>query len=140
MAFASLDTGDDAEPLAEINMVPLIDVMLVLLIIFIVTAPLLTHSVNVALPKASSATTVAAPRTVEVAIDAAQRLHWNGEPVDEAALRQRLAQAGGQPDAPSLHLRVDRSVDYGQVARVMSWAAAAGVTRLGFLTEPDGER
>ena len=139
MAFASLDTGDDAEPLAEINMVPLIDVMLVLLIIFIVTAPLLTHSVKVALPEASSTTTVQQPRTVEVSIDAGRQMFWNGEQVDESALKQRLAQAGQEGDTPGLHLRIDRAVDYGQVARVMSWAAAAGVTKLGFLTEPNDE-
>ena len=136
MAFTSLDGSDDAEPLAEINMVPLIDVMLVLLIIFIVTAPLLTHSVKVALPQASSAATVQPPRTAELSIDASQRMFWNGEAVDEPALRQHLVQAGNEPEVPSLHLRIDRSVDYGQVARVMSWAAAAGVTKLGFLTEP----
>ncbi len=79
MAFASLEQGDDNEPLAEINMVPLIDVMLVLLIIFMVTAPLLTHSVKLDLPQASSNPNISKAENIQLAIDAQNRVFWNGK-------------------------------------------------------------
>ena len=94
MAFGSFDSGSGgSRTMAEINMVPLIDVMLVLLVIFIITAPLLTHAVKLELPKATSAPNLTKPDNIQLAIDAAGLLHWNGEIVDRAGLRQRLAAA-----------------------------------------------
>ena len=137
MAFASLDSGDDdAEPLAEINMVPLIDVMLVLLIIFMVTAPLLTHAVKVDLPKASSSANLTKPDNVQLAIDADNQIFWNGEPVDTAQLGDRLKAAGAQQPQPELHIRAERTATYEKVAQVMSEAARNGLTRIGFITDP----
>ena len=112
MAFASLDSSDDDAPLAEINMVPLIDVMLVLLIIFMVTAPLLTHAVKVDLPKASSSANLTKPDNVQLAIDAGNQIFWNGEPVDTAQLGDRLKAAGAQQPQPELHIRAERTATY----------------------------
>ena len=136
MAFASLDSSDDDAPLAEINMVPLIDVMLVLLIIFMVTAPLLTHAVKVDLPKASSSANLTKPNNVQLAIDAGNQIFWNGEPVDTAQLGDRLKAAGAQQPQPELHIRAERTATYEKVAQVMSEAARNGLTRIGFITDP----
>ncbi len=136
MAFASLESGDDDAPLAEINMVPLIDVMLVLLIIFMVTAPLLTHAVKVDLPKASSAANQTKPDNVQLAIDASNQTFWNGEPVDAAQLGERLKATGAQQPQPELHIRAERTATYEKVAQVMSEAARNGLTRIGFVTDP----
>ena len=136
MAFASLDHGGDNEPLAEINMVPLIDVMLVLLVIFIVTAPLLTHAVKVDLPQASSAPNQTRPDNIQLALDAAGRIFWNGENVDEAALTARLDAAAMHRPVPELHIRADRTTAYEQVAQLMSKAAQRGLDRIGFVTDP----
>ena len=105
MAFASLDGADDNEPLAEINMVPLIDVMLVLLIIFMVTAPLLTHAVKVDLPKASSTANLTKPDNVQLAIDAGSQVFWNGEAVNGEQFAERLKAAAAQQPQPELHIR-----------------------------------
>lgn len=136
MAFASLEGGDEDAPLAEINMVPLIDVMLVLLVIFIVSAPLLTHAVKVDLPKASSSANLTKPDNVQLAIDAGGQVYWNGEPVAAAALSGRIGQAAAQRPQPELHIRAERTTPYEKVARVMSEAARRGLVRIGFVTEP----
>lgn len=136
MAFGSLDGGDDNAPLAEINMIPLIDVMLVLLVIFIVTAPLLTHAVKVDLPRASSAVNLTKPENVQLAIDAAGQVYWNGEPVDADVLSQRFAGAAAHQPQPELHIRAERTTAYEKVAQLMSEAARRGLTRIGFVTNP----
>ena len=136
MAFASLDGGDDNAPLAEINMVPLIDVMLVLLIIFIVAAPLLTHAVKVELPRAASTVNETRAENVQLAIDAQGQLLWNGEKLEATAFTARLAQAATLSPAPELHIRADRSTPYEKVAQVMSEASRQGLTRIGFITDP----
>lgn len=136
MAFASMSEGDSDEPLAEINMIPLIDVMLVLLVIFIVTAPLLTHAVKVDLPKASSAPNLTKPDNVQVAIDGAGQVYWNGEVVNPDLLAARLRDAAVLSPQPELHLRAERTTPYEKVAEVMSASARAGLTRIGFVTEP----
>ena len=141
MAFASMDGGED-EPLAEINMVPLIDVMLVLLIIFMVTAPLLTHAVKVDLPKTSSTASEPRPEAIELSIDRDGQVFWNGQAIEAADLDMRLAEAGanaGQDAGPELRLRADRQTPYEKVAQVMSAASRHGLTRLGFVTDPSSE-
>jgi biopolymer transport protein ExbD len=138
MAFGSFDSGgSNARPMAEINMIPLIDVMLVLLVIFIITAPLLTHAVKLDLPKAASAPNLTRPDNIQLAIDGAGRLYWNGEVVDRAALRARLAAAGKLEPAPEVHLRADKRTPYEVVAQVLADAARAGLTRIGFVSYPD---
>ena len=136
MAFASFDRKGGAAPVAEINMVPLIDVMLVLLVIFIVTAPLLTHAVHVDLPEASSAPAPADPQAIDLSIDAQGQTFWNSDRVDEPELAARLATLAAQQPQPELRLRADGAVAYRQVAQVMAAASTAGVQRLGFVTVP----
>jgi biopolymer transport protein ExbD len=136
MSFGSLDGGDDNAPLAEINMVPLIDVMLVLLVIFLVTAPMLTHAVKVDLPKASSSPNLTKPETVEVAIDASSAVYWNGGVIDAAGITEHMAAAAKQEPQPELHIRAERTTPYEKVAQVMSEASHAGLTRIGFITDP----
>lgn len=139
MAFGSPRAGDSA-PMAEINMIPLIDVMLVLLVIFIITAPLLTHAVKIELPKASSRPNITRPQNIQLGIKAGGDVYWNGEAVDRAMLAARMVAAAKLDPQPEIHLRADRSTQYQKVAEVMSAAARAGLVKIGFVTEPAGDR
>ena len=137
MAFGSFDSGaPGTRPMAEINMIPLIDVMLVLLVIFIVTAPLLTHAVKLQLPTAASSANIPRPEHVQLAIDAQGGLFWNGESVTRDALHVRLAAAGRQTPQPELQLRADKATQYQALAEALADAATAGLTRIGFVSEP----
>ncbi len=137
MAFASFDSKSAAAPMSEINMVPLIDVMLVLLVIFIITAPLLTQAVKLELPKATSQVNDLRPDRVEFAIDAEGRLYWNGEPVDRAEVQKRFAAEARREPQPEVHLKADQSVAYRVVARTLADASKVGLTRIGFVSEPE---
>jgi biopolymer transport protein ExbD len=137
MAFASFDRQRSAAPLAEINMVPLIDVMLVLLVIFIVTAPLLTHAVKLDLPKVSTQPNTPPPEKIDFAIDAAGQRYWNGEAVTRAVAAERFGAAGRLPVQPQVHLRADQAVAYRLVAETLADATRAGLTRVGFVSEPE---
>lgn len=123
-------------PVAEMNIVPLVDVMLVLLIIFIVTTPLLTHAVKVDLPKASSSINQTQPEHIEFGIRQNGELFWSGEAVTLDQLPARFAAAAAVQPQPELHIRADRHVEYEKVAQVMSLAAKAGLVRIGFVTDP----
>ena len=138
MAFGGFSKSGDSSPMAEINMVPLIDVMLVLLVIFIITAPLLTHSVKIDLPKASSNPNLTRPDNIQLGIKASGEMYWNGEPVDQQALAARMAAAAKLNPQPEVHLRADRTTEYQKVAEVMAAAAKAGLVKIGFVTEPGG--
>jgi len=133
---ASLRRYRDAAANAEMNVVPLVDVMLVLLVIFIVTAPLLTHAVKIELPRASSQVNVQKPEHVEFGIRENGDLFWNGEKVAPGDLPQRFAAAAALAPQPELHIRADRLTPYENVAKVMSAASKAGLARIGFLTDP----
>jgi biopolymer transport protein ExbD len=137
MAFGGFQRSVGAAPMAEINMIPLIDVMLVLLVIFIITAPLLTHAVKLDLPKASSQPNLTRPEHVSLSIKADGALFWNGERVDRAQLRERLAAASKQRPQPEIHLRADREARYQAIAEVMADAANTGMGRMGFVSEPE---
>ena len=137
MAFASFDRQRASAPMAEINMVPLIDVMLVLLVIFIVTAPLLTHAVKLELPRVSSQPNQLQPDKVDFAIDAAGQLYWNGEPLTREQTAARFAAAGQRQPQPQIHLRADQAVLYRVVAQTLADATRAGLTRIGFVSEPE---
>jgi len=136
MAFASFDDKRGGAPLAEINMVPLIDVMLVLLVIFIVTAPLLSHSVKLDLPKASAQVVSAKSEKVDLSIDANGVRYWNGQALSREELVARLAVEGAKADTPELHLRADQTVPYRAVAETLADAAKAGVSKISFVTDP----
>ena len=137
MAFGGFNRGAESAPMAEINMIPLIDVMLVLLVIFIITAPLLTHSVKIDLPKASSSPNLTKPDNIQLAVNAEGRVFWNGEPQERAGWRARMASAAALKPQPEVHIHADGDVAYRKVAEVMSDAASAGLTRIGFVTEPE---
>ncbi len=137
MAFASFDNRSASAPMAEINMVPLIDVMLVLLVIFIVTAPLLTQAVKLELPKASSQPNVTQTDKVEFAIDANGALFWNGEPVERAEAARRFTVESQKQPQPEVHLKADQNVAYRVVAQTLADASKAGLTKVGFISEPE---
>jgi biopolymer transport protein ExbD len=137
MAFGGFNRGMDSAPMAEINMIPLIDVMLVLLVIFIITAPLLTHSVKIDLPRASSNPNLTKPDNIQLAVNAEGRVFWNGEAQERANLRARMASAAALSPQPEVHIHADGAVAYRRVAEVMADAAKAGLTRIGFVTEPE---
>ena len=136
MAFGSFKQGGESAPMAEINMIPLIDVMLVLLIIFIVTAPLLTHSIRINLPKASTQVNVEKPEMVTLSIDATGNLFWDNAQIDDAKLAVNLSAAAHRNPQPELHLRAEKTTQYQRLAEVMSAAQNAGVVKIGFITEP----
>jgi biopolymer transport protein ExbD len=140
MAFGSFGKSDAPAPMAEINMIPLIDVMLVLLVIFIITAPLLTHAVKLDLPKASSEPNVTRPQHIALSIAADGALFWNGERLERRLLRERLAAAARQSPQPELQLRADRATRYQAIAEVMADSANAGIGRIGFVSEPETQR
>jgi biopolymer transport protein ExbD len=137
MAFASFDSKRSSAPMTDINMVPLIDVMLVLLVIFIVTAPLLTHAVKLDLPKASAEVNQLKPDKIEFAIDAQGQRFFNGEAVTRAQAAQRFAAAGQVKPLPEVHLRADQSVAYRAVAETLADASRAGLSKIGFVSEPE---
>lgn len=137
MAFGGFSKGQNAQPLAEINMIPLIDVMLVLLVIFMITAPLLTHAVKIELPKASSAVNIAKPENVALSLDAEGRVFWNGELLQhQSEWRSRMAEAAEREPQPEIHISADGDLAYRKVVALMSDAATAGLTRIGFVTDP----
>jgi biopolymer transport protein ExbD len=136
MAFGTQDETDDV--MNEINMTPLVDVMLVLLIIFMITVPVMKHSVEVDLPRASSQPQDAKPQTVRLSVDAQGQYWWNETQVrDEDLPRMLRAEAAREPQ-PELHIRGDKNVRYERVAQVMAAAQQAGLRRIGFITEPKG--
>jgi len=136
MAFGGFNKEGSAAPMAEINMIPLIDVMLVLLVIFIITAPLLTHAVKVDLPKVSSNPNITRPDNVQLAVDVEGRVYWNGQVLERAALRANMAAAAKLNPQPEVHIRADGAVAYRKVAEVMGDAAKAGLSRIGFISDP----
>jgi len=137
MAFGGFHRSGTDAPMAEINMIPLIDVMLVLLVIFIITAPLLTHSVKIDLPRATSTPNLTRPDNIQLGIKTEGAFYWNGEPVDAAALSQRMATAGKLNPQPEVHIRAGATAQYQLVAQVMAAAARSGLTRIGFVSDPN---
>ncbi|ACL71954.1 ExbD/TolR family protein [Thioalkalivibrio sulfidiphilus] len=138
MAFGGF-SQDGAGEMAEINVIPLVDIMLVLLVIFIITAPVITHAVKVDLPKASHEVNQLRPETVTLSIDAQGGLYWNNDPVAAERLEIRLARAAAEHSDMELHLRADQETPYERVAWVLTRARSAGVVRIGFITQPEGE-
>jgi len=136
MAFGSFDRKSSSQPMAEINMVPLIDVVLVLLVIFIVTAPLLTNAVKLDLPKATSNADIQKPEKVEFAIDPAGSLFWNGERLSREEAAEKFAEAGRKRPQPEIYLRADQNVAYRYVAEMLADASKAGLSKIAFVSEP----
>lgn len=133
MAFSG--NQDDDEVMSEINMIPLVDVMLVLLIIFMLTVPVLTHSVQIDLPRAENRPNELTPETVTISVTRGGQVHWNDQAITEDVLMQRLHTVSQQQPQPDIHLRGDRQVDYEHVVKVMAAVQRAGILKLGFVTE-----
>jgi biopolymer transport protein ExbD len=134
MAFGTQDEPD--EVMNEINMTPLVDIMLVLLIIFIVTVPVMKHAINIDLPRASNQRLDSRPQTVRLAVDSGGGYFWNDLAVDDRQLSERLRAAAAQEPQPELHLRADKNVRYERVAQAMATAQRSGMRKIGFVTEP----
>ena len=136
MAFGSFHHHRQQAPMADINVTPMVDVMLVLLVIFILGAPLLTGSVKLDLPRAQAQAGAQGGASVTLAIDADGNTYWNQEQLAPPALRARMLEAGKLAQPPELQLRADRNTRYEVVAQVMAAAQASGLTKLGFVTDP----
>jgi biopolymer transport protein ExbD len=134
MAFGTQDEPD--EVMNEINMTPLVDVMLVLLIIFIITVPVMKHAVNVDLPRASSEREQTKPENILFTVTADGSYYWNEQKIDDAELKPRLAATAAREPQPELHIRGDKAVRYERIAQALSAARQAGVRKIGFVTEP----
>ena len=130
-------TQDHNQSMSEINTTPLVDVMLVLLVIFIITAPLLTHAVKIDLPQATSQPLPEKPEAISLAIDATGKTYWNNAPLVQGELKQKLQQAANRKPQPELQIRADKETKYQILAEVMAEAQNAGITKLGFLSEPN---
>ena len=138
MGMGSLsDSDDDFNP--EINTTPLVDVMLVLLIIFIMTIPVMNHAVKIDLPRATNQPDQVKPESINLSIDADGKLFWNEEALDRNELAARIAVAAQKQPQPELHLRAARTVQYEKVAQVMAAAQSGGLGKIGFVTEPDAK-
>ncbi|WP_238270347.1 biopolymer transporter ExbD [Paraburkholderia terrae] len=136
MAMSPFAGDDDDGLMNEINMTPLVDVMLVLLIVFMVTIPVIRHAVKIDLPHASSQKEDTKPAQVTIAIDADGNLMWDEQKISDDMLQAKIAAAAQREPQPELHLSADRKVAYEKVAQVMSAAQAGGLTKIGFVTEP----
>lgn len=137
MAFGSFDSKGPSSTVSEINMVPLIDVMLVLLVIFIITAPLLSHSIKIDLPQARGEPVQQEPKVVDVAVDGAGILYWNEQRISLDQLGDQFAAIAGDDPQPTVRIRADHDTRYETLASIMSAARSAGIKRLGFVTRPD---
>jgi len=133
-------SGDDSheKPISEINTTPLVDVMLVLLIIFLITVPVITQSVKVDLPKAANIPTQTKPENVNIAVDKEGNVYWNTAMIPtQEALLERLKSVAVLDPQPEIHVRGDRATAYEHIGRVMVLCQRAGIQKVGFITEPD---
>ena len=131
-----LNAGNDDDVMNEINMTPMVDIMLVLLIIFIITIPVMKHSVNIDLPRATNEAQNIKPETIRLSVDAQGAYYVNEVPVADAVLGAQLQAAAAQNPQPELHIRGDKAVRYERVAEAMALAQQAGLRKIGFITEP----
>jgi biopolymer transport protein ExbD len=137
MSFGGFERGTSpSQPMAEINVTPLVDVMLVLLVIFIITAPLLAAAIRIDLPNEKAQSVSAETPAVRVAIDADGTLYWEGKRIEAAELPVRFQEAARRRPLPDVHLRADKAARYAQITAVMAAAQQAGLGRIGFITEP----
>jgi biopolymer transport protein ExbD len=136
MAFGAFNPNRQHAMMSEINVTPMVDVMLVLLVIFIITAPMFTHAIKLDLPRAQAAGSADQADSISIAIDASGKVFWNNMAVDNDQLDERLAATAALAQQPELQLRADRNTRYETVAEVMAAAQTHGLTKLGFVTEP----
>jgi len=139
MAFGSFDKNHSAT-MSEINMVPLIDVMLVLLVIFMVTAPMMSHSLNINLPQVSAQPMTQEPKVIDLAVDEYGQIYWNEQPIAQDSLHARFLVESKLDPQPDLRIRADLNTRYEVLAQVMSSARSGGMKRVGFITRPGQDR
>jgi biopolymer transport protein ExbD len=139
MAFGGFNDNKQQTPMADINVTPMVDVMLVLLVIFIITAPLFTHAIKLDLPTAQSAIAPQQPETISLSIDGDGKIFWNNDAIDQKELDAKLAEAAKKQPQPELQLRADKSTRYEVIAQVMSSAQTNGMTKMGFVTDSKEE-
>jgi biopolymer transport protein ExbD len=137
MAFGGFNENNNQAPMAEINVTPMVDVMLVLLVIFIITAPLFTHAVKLDLPNAQSTAAPEKPETITLSINAEGKLFWNNAEINELELNNRFVIAAQKTPIPELHLRADKSTRYEVIAKVMAGAQNNGISKIAFVTKPN---
>ena len=138
MGMGSLsDTDDDFNP--EINTTPLVDVMLVLLIIFIITIPVINHSVKIDLPRATNQRDEIKPENINLSIDAQGLMYWNNEIIDAAQMNVRIAEASKKTPQPELHIRAERTTQYEKIVEIMAAAQSGGLSKIGFITDPQNK-
>jgi biopolymer transport protein ExbD len=136
MSFSNEPLGDDdSPPMAEINMTPLVDVMLVLLIVFMITIPVMQHSVKIELPQASSQKNDVKPESININISAKGQIFWNNSPIDIDTLQIYAQTAAKKTPQPEVQLRADKNARYETVAQVLASSKRAGLTKVGFVTE-----
>lgn len=135
MAFGGFNDDKQGAPMADINVTPMVDVMLVLLVIFIITAPLFTHAIKLDLPTAQSAPAPEKPETISLSINGEGKIFWNNDAIEQKDLDAKLAEAAKKQPQPELQLRADKSTRYEIIAQVMSAAQTNGMTKMGFVTD-----
>ena len=135
MSFGGFNDNRHQAPMAEINVTPMVDVMLVLLVIFILSAPLFTHAIKLDLPSAQSAAAPEKPETISLSIDAGGKIFWNNDAIAAAVLPARFAAAAQKQPQPELQLRADKETRYEVIAQVMAAAQGNGLSKLGFVTD-----
>ena len=128
--------GEHTQPMSEINPTPLVDVMLVLLVIFIITAPLLTHAVKIDLPQATSQPLEEKPEVIDLAVDADGKLYWNDVEIASDALATRLQDESAKQQQAELQIRADKITRYQVLAEVLAKAQTAGMKKVGFVSQP----
>ena len=136
MAFGGFQETQNSAPMSEINTTPLVDVMLVLLVIFIITAPLMTSAIKLDLPNAPSKTVQTKPETIQLGINAAGEYFWNTTKVSPEALKERMRVAAELQPQPEIHLRADKLTHYAAIALVLGHAQSIGLSKVGFVTLP----
>ncbi|MFA5985498.1 MAG: biopolymer transporter ExbD [Methylococcaceae bacterium] len=137
MAFGSFGHNNNSQPVSEINMIPLIDVMLVLLIIFMITAPLMTQAVKIDLPNANSQPQQTESEAIDLSIDGSGQLFWQQGQLSRAEYNEKLHNMAQLSTMPELHIRADQAAPYRFIAEVLADAAKAGVNKIGFVTDPE---
>ncbi len=135
MALGNFDREDFQAPMAEINTTPLVDVMLVLLVIFLVTAPMLTQAVKLELPN-ETATQIQNEKPITLSIDASGQYYWNDAPISAVILEQRLQEAAAANPKQPIHLRADKHATYEKVSHILATAQRYNLNNIGFITQP----
>ena len=136
MSFGGFNDNHNQAPMADINVTPMVDVMLVLLVIFIITAPLFTHAIKLDLPSAQSAPAPEKPETISISINGEGKIFWGNDVIEQGDMSIKLAAAAQKKPQPELQLRADKATRYEVIAQVMAAAQTNGLSKIGFVTEP----